>query len=129
MIKSNTRATVRNKIRIFSILSYIGCDNSRGYREGSGLSGPCRRKFIFDISKSLLTPRYTILDSMFPPCNAISQGRPLLSNTSSEAGALPASRMTRNEYFLSQHFFIVFWKPLFSTFHCEPRTFFRFFEV
>ena len=33
--------------------------------------------------------RYTILDSRLPPCNAISEGRPPLSNTSSEAGALP----------------------------------------
>ena len=43
----------------------------------------------FGFSKSARTPRYTILDSRLPPCNAISEGRPPLSNTSSEAGALP----------------------------------------
>ena len=47
------------------------------------------RKRIFGFSKSARTPRYTILDSRLPPCNAISEGRPPLSNTSSEAGALP----------------------------------------
>ena len=47
------------------------------------------QKRIFGFSKSARTPRYTILDSRLPPCNAISEGRPPLSNTSSEAGALP----------------------------------------
>ena len=47
------------------------------------------RKYIYGFSKSAPTPRYTILDSRLPPCNAISEGRPPLSNTSSEAGALP----------------------------------------
>ena len=40
-------------------------------------------------SKSAPTPRYTILDSRLTPCNAISEGWPPLSNTSSEAGVLP----------------------------------------
>ena len=48
------------------------------------------RKRIFGFSKSARTPRYTILDSRLPPCNAILEGRPPLSNTSSEAGALPS---------------------------------------
>ena len=39
-------------------------------------------------SKSGSTLRYAILDSRVPPCNAISEGRPPLCNTSSEAGAL-----------------------------------------
>ena len=47
------------------------------------------RKRIFNFSKTARTPRYIILDSRLPPCNAISEGRPILSNTSSEAGALP----------------------------------------
>ena len=38
--------------------------------------------------KSGSTLRYTILDSRVPPCNAISEGRLPLCNTSSEAGAL-----------------------------------------
>ena len=36
-------------------------------------------KIFFGFSKSTLTPRYTILDSMFPPCNAILEGRLPLS--------------------------------------------------
>ena len=54
------------------------------------------------------------------PCNAISEVRPPLSNSSSEAGALPLEvriENDRTENFLSQNFLIVFWKPLFSTFH------------
>ena len=39
-------------------------------------------------SKSGSSLRYAILDSRVPPCNAISEGRPPLCNTSSEAGAL-----------------------------------------
>ena len=55
------------------------------------------RKYIFGFSKSAPTPRYTILDSRLPPCNAISEGRPLLSNTSSEAGALPLEVCIEND--------------------------------
>ena len=43
------------------------------------------------------------------------------------------SRMTQTENFRSQNFFIVFWKPLFSTFHATlffvSRKTFRFLEV
>ena len=49
-------------------------------------------KIFFGFSKSALTPRYTILDSMFPPSNAISEGRLTLCNTSSETGALPSDK-------------------------------------
>ena len=45
-------------------------------------------KIFFRFSKSGSTLRYTILDSRVPPCNAISEGRLPLCNTSSEAGAL-----------------------------------------
>ena len=44
----------------------------------------------------LITHRYTILDSRLLPCNAISEGRLPLCNTSSEAGALPSD----NQYIL-----------------------------
>ena len=54
-------------------------------------------KIFFGFSKSTLTPRYTILDSMFPPCNAISEGRLPLCNTSSEAGALPSEVRIEND--------------------------------
>ena len=45
-------------------------------------------EIFFRFSKSGSTLRYTILDSRVPPCNAISEGRLPLCNTSSEAGAL-----------------------------------------
>ena len=45
-------------------------------------------KMFFWFSKFATTLRYTILDSRFPPENAISEGRPPLCNTSSEVGAL-----------------------------------------
>ena len=44
-------------------------------------------KIFFWFSKFATTLRYTILNSRFPPENAISEGRPPLCNTSSEAGA------------------------------------------
>ena len=56
------------------------------------------RKYIYGFSKSAPTPRYTILDTRLPPCNAISEGRPLLSNTSSEAGALPLEVRIENDW-------------------------------
>ena len=43
------------------------------------------------------TPRHTILDSMFPPCNAISEGRLPLCSTSSDAGALPSEVRIEND--------------------------------
>ena len=45
-----------------------------------------------------------------------SEGRPPLSNTSSVKREL-CPLFTRTKYFLSQNLFIVFWKPLFSTFN------------
>ena len=42
------------------------------------------RKYIYGFSKSPPSPRYAILDSRLPPCNAISECRPPLSNKSSE---------------------------------------------
>ena len=55
------------------------------------------RKYIYGISKSAPTPRYTILDSRLPPCNAISEVRLHLSNTSSEAGTLPLEILIEND--------------------------------
>ena len=52
---------------------------------------------IFRFSRSALTPRYTILDSMFPPCDAISEGRLPLCSTSSDAGALPSEVRIEND--------------------------------
>ena len=48
------------------------------------------RKYFFRFSKFATTLRYTIFDSRFPPENSISEGRPPLCNSSSEAGALPS---------------------------------------
>ena len=94
-------------------------------------------KIFFGFSKSALTPRYTILDSMFPPCNAISEGRLPLCNTSSEAGALPSEVRIENDSdrkFSKSIFF-----QSFSGNHFSPRfmvpcsllaeNIFRFFEV
>ena len=49
-------------------------------------------------SKSAHTSRYKILDSRsrLPPRNAISEGKPPLCNTSSEAGALPPKYLNRD---------------------------------
>ena len=55
------------------------------------------RKYFFGFLKSAPTPRYTILDSRLPPCNAISEGRLSLCNTSSEAGALPSEVRIEND--------------------------------
>ena len=40
------------------------------------------KKYFFRFSKFATTLRYTILDSRFPPENAISEGRPTLCNSS-----------------------------------------------
>ena len=188
--------------QIFSKSKFVHCFLETTFLHVSCYPVIVNRKFIYGFSKSAPTPRYTILDTRLPPCNAISEGRPLLSNTSSEAGALPlevhiendwdqiffkskfvhsflettflhvscypvivkrkyiygfsksaptprytildsrltpckyVSRMTGTKYFSSQNLFIVFWKPLFSTFHlfmlpchCKPKIYLRFFEV
>ena len=51
---------------------------------------------VFRSPHSAPTHRYTILDSRLLPCNAISEGRLPLCNTSSEAGALPSD----NQYMI-----------------------------
>ena len=67
------------------------------FQGGGELSGRCWRKYIFGFSKSAPTPRYTILDSRLPPCNVISEGSPPLSNTGSEARALPQEVRIEND--------------------------------
>ena len=47
---------------------------------------------VFRSPHSARTHRYTILDSRLLTCNAISEGRLPLCNTSSEAGALPSDK-------------------------------------
>ena len=47
---------------------------------------------VFRSPHSAPTHRYTILESRLLPCNAISEGRLPLCNTSSEAGALPSDK-------------------------------------
>ena len=63
--------------------------------------------FYPDFEVPTSRPRYTILESRFPLCNAISEGRPTLCNTSSEAVlsggdvlSMCVSIMTRAEIFL-----------------------------
>ena len=94
-------------------------------------------KIFFGFSKSALTPRYTILDLMFPPCNAISEGRLPLCNTSSEAGALTSEVRIENDSdrkfsksnifqsFSGNHFCPRFMVPC----SLSAENIFRFFEV
>ena len=106
--------------RIFSKSKFVHC-----FLETTFLHVLCypvivSLKYIYGFSKSAPTPRYTILDLRFPRCNVISEGRPPLSNTSSEAGALPLEGRIENDsdrIFSKSKFFIVFWKPLFATFY------------
>ena len=87
------------------------------------MSGRCWRKYIFGFSKSAPTPRYTILDSRLPPCNAISEGRPFLSNTSSEAGALPLEVRIENDsdrIFSKSKFVHCFLETIFLHVSCYP---------
>ena len=57
----------------------------------------CKPKIYLRFFEVCTTPRYTTLDSRLPPCNAISEGRPTLSNTSSETGALPLEERIKND--------------------------------
>ena len=70
-------------------------------------------------SRSALIPRYTILDSMFPPCNAISEGRLPLCSTSSDAGALPSEVRIENDS--DRKFSKSFFFQKFSGNHFYPR--------
>ena len=87
---------------------------------------PCHCKtkiYIYGFSKSAPTPRHTILDSRLPPCNAISEGRPPLSNTSSEAGALPLEGRIENDsdqIFSKSKFVHCFLETIFIHVSCYP---------
>ena len=77
-------------------------------------------KIFFGISKSALTPRYTILDSMFPlVMQSRKAGFSFATRARKRKPCLQSyvSRMTRTEKFRSQFFSKFFWKPLFSTFY------------
>ena len=95
------------------------------------------QKYIYGFSKSAPTPRYTISDSGLPPCNAISDCRPPLSNTISEAGALPLEIRIENDcdrIFFKSKIVHSFLKTTFSPrfllpSHCKPKLYLRFFEV
>ena len=81
------------------------------------------RKYIYGFSKYAPTPRYTILDSRLHPCNAISEGRPPLSNTSSEAGALPLEIRIENDsdrIFSMSKFVQTFLETNFLHLSCHP---------
>ena len=71
-------------------------------------------------------------NSRLPPCNAISEGRPTFSNTSSEAGALPLEVRIENDLdrkFSKSKFFHIILENTFLHVHCELKIFFRCFEV
>ena len=77
-------------------------------------------KIFFGFSKSALTPRYTILDSMFPlVMQSRKAGFPFATRARKREPCLQryVSRMTRTENVKSQLFSKFFWKPLFSTFY------------
>ena len=67
------------------------------------------------------------------PCNAISEGRPPLSDRSSEAGALPLQVRIENDWdrqFSKSNIFRIFLETSFLhvscyPIHCEPKIFFR----
>ena len=84
--------------RIFSKSKFVHCFLETNFLHVSCYPVIVNRKYIYGFSKSAPTPRYTILDSRLTPCNAISEGRPLLSNTSSEAGALPLEVRIENDW-------------------------------
>ena len=83
--------------QIFSKSKFVHCFLETTFLHVSCYPVIVNRKFIYGFSKSAPTPRYTILDTRLPPCNAISEGRPPLSNTSSEAGALPLEGRIEND--------------------------------
>ena len=90
------------------------------------------RKYIFRFLKSAPSPRYTIFDLRLPPCNQISEGRPPLGNTSSEAGALPLEVRIGNDWdriFSKSKFVHSFLETNFPRFMlpCELKIYFRFF--
>ena len=106
--------------QIFSKSKFVHCFLETTFLHVSCYPVIVNRKFIYGFSKSAPTPRYTILDSRLPPCNAISEGRPPLSNTSSEAGALPLEGRIENDsdqIFSKSKFVHCFLETTFSTFH------------
>ena len=91
--------------------------------------------FVYTLCLVLLfqpTLRCTILNSRVPPWNAISEGRPPIFNTSSEAGALPSELHIENDSdrkFLSPTFYFLETTFLYDSCypdHYEPKIFFLF---
>ena len=109
--------------QIFSKSKFVHCFLETTFLHVSCYPVIVNRKFIYGFSKSAPTPRYTILDTRLPPCNAISEGRPLLSNTSSEAGALPLEVRIENDWdqiFFKSKFVHSFLETTFLHVSCYP---------
>ena len=109
--------------QIFSKSKFVHCFLETTFLHVSCYPVIVNRKFIYGFSKSAPTPRYTILDTRLPPCNAISEGRPLLSNTSSEAGALPLEVHIENDWdqiFFKSKFVHRFLETTFLHVSCYP---------
>ena len=101
----------------------IGVTSRLGTDRNGLLAVIVSRKYIYGFSKSAPTPRYTILDSRVPPCNVISEGRPPLSNTGSEAGALPLEvriEKDSDRTFSKSTFFHSFLETTFLHVSCDP---------
>ena len=67
-----------DSVRIFYKSKFVHCFLETTFLHVSCYPVIVNRKFIYGFSKSAPTPRYTILDTRLPSCNAISEGRPLL---------------------------------------------------
>ena len=83
----------------------------------------CEPKIYLRFFKSAPTTRYKILDSRLPSCNATSEGKPPLSNSSSEAGVLPLEVCIENELdrrFSKSKFFKVHLETTFLQLSCNP---------
>ena len=109
--------------QIFSKSKFVHCFLETTFLHVSCYPVIVNRNFIYGFSKSAPTPRYTILDTRLPPCNAISEGRPLLSNTSSEAGALPLEVRIENDWdqiFFKSKFVHSFTETNFLHVSCDP---------
>ena len=109
--------------QIFSKSKFVHCFLETTFLHVSCYPVIVNRKFIYGFSKSAPTPRYAILDTRLPSCNAISEGRPPLSNTSSEAGALPLEVRIENDWdqiFFKSKFVHCFLETTFLHVSCYP---------
>ena len=128
MIKSNTIATVRNKIRIFSILHRLRLQP--GYRAGVGCLGLAGENIfsVFRICTKFWTRGFPLV------MRSRKAGLPLATRTRKREPCPEVriendsdQKFSKSQFFHSfgNHFSPRFMFPC----HCEPKIYFRFFEV